>query len=136
VSLFTLAADAPPVRSRTHRAVRRRWINVFEFPVLIRQLPRADIPVDGLKAHLLQGDERQVLFMVFLEDARVPAHSHGSQWGTVLDGRIDLTIDGVEHTYVKGDSYCIPAGVEHSAVIHAGYADVTVFEDKDRYSAL
>ena len=109
---------------------------MFEFPDLIRRLPRADIPVEGLKTHLLQGEDSQVLFMVFLEDAQVPPHSHGSQWGTVLDGRVDLTIGGVLKTYGKGDSYFIPAGVEHSAVIHAGYADVTVFEDRDRYKEL
>lgn len=109
---------------------------MFEFPDLIRRLPRADIPVEGLKAHLLQCEDRQVLFMVFLQDVQVPSHSHGSQWGTVLDGRIDLTVDGVESTYVRGDSYFIPAGAEHSAVIRAGYADVTVFEDRDRYKAL
>ena len=109
---------------------------MFEFPDLIRSLPRADIPIEGLKAHLLQGDDQQVLFMVFLQDAKASAHSHGSQWGTVLDGRMDLTVGGVERTCVKGDSYFIPCGVEHSAVIHAGYADVTVFEDVDRYKAL
>ena len=109
---------------------------MFEFPDLIRRLPRADIPVEGLKAHLLQGEDRQVLFMVFHADAQVPPHAHASQWGTVLDGRIDLTIGAVRKTYGKGDSYFIPAGVEHSAVIYAGYADVTVFEDRDRYKKL
>ena len=109
---------------------------MFEFPDMIKRLPRANIPIEGLKAHLLQGVDCQVLFMVFLQDAQVPAHSHGGQWGTVLDGRIDLIIGSVQKTYGKGDSYFIPAGVEHSAVIHAGYADVTVFEDPDRYEAL
>lgn len=109
---------------------------MYEFPDLIRQLPRADIPVDGLKAHLLQGEDRQVLFMVFALDARVPAHSHGPQWGTVLDGSIELTVGGVERTYAKGDSYFIPSGVEHSAVIHAGYADITVFGERDRYGTV
>jgi quercetin dioxygenase-like cupin family protein len=109
---------------------------MYEFPDLIRRLPRADIPIKGLKAHLLQGEDRQVLFMVFQLDAQVPPHSHGGQWGTVLDGRIDLTVSGVRHTYTKGDSYYIPEGIEHSAVVHAGYADVTVFEDRDRYAVL
>jgi quercetin dioxygenase-like cupin family protein len=109
---------------------------VYEFPALIRKLPRADIPIDGLKAHLLQGEDLQVLFMVFTREARVPPHSHGAQWGTVLDGTIELTVAGVKCTYSKGDTYLIQAGIEHSAVIHAGYADATVFEDKDRYRPL
>jgi quercetin dioxygenase-like cupin family protein len=105
------------------------------FPDLVSRLPRADIPIGGVTAHLLQGEDNQVLFMEFSKDVTVPPHAHGAQWGTVLDGRIDLTIDGVERSYVKGDSYFIPAGVEHSATVHAGYADVTLFEDRDRYKA-
>jgi quercetin dioxygenase-like cupin family protein len=103
------------------------------FPDLVSQLPRADIPMDGVTAYLLQGGDNQVLFMEFAEDVVVPPHAHGAQWGTVLDGRIDLTIDGVQRSYIRGDIYFVPAGVEHSAMVHAGYADVTLFEDRDRY---
>jgi quercetin dioxygenase-like cupin family protein len=46
---------------------------------------------------------------------------------------IDLTIDGVERTYTKGDSVFIPKGAKHSAKIHAGYADVSFFNQKERY---
>jgi len=106
------------------------------FPDLIIGLPRADVPVQGVTAYLLQGENRQVVFMAFEEDVRVPAHSHGAQWGVVLQGTIDLTVGGVERTYGRGDSYFIPAGMEHSAMIHAGYADVTVFADRDRYHPL
>jgi quercetin dioxygenase-like cupin family protein len=103
------------------------------FPDLVRALPLADISIEGVTAHLLQGEDGQVLFMEFTRDATVPLHSHGAQWGTVLDGRIELTIDGVQRSYGRGDSYFIPAGVEHFATVHAGYADVTLFEDRDRY---
>lgn len=106
------------------------------FPDLITGLPGADVAIPGVTAHLLQGEGRQVLFMSFDRDARVPPHSHGAQWGMVLEGTIDLTVGGVERTYGKGDSYFIPAGIEHSAVVHAGYADVTVFADRDRYRPL
>lgn len=106
------------------------------FPDLITRLPRADVPIKGVTAYLLQGKDRQVLFMAFKRDARVPPHAHGAQWGVVLEGRIDLTVGGAERTYGKGDSYFIPAGTEHSSVIHAGYADVTVFADRDRYRPL
>jgi len=53
----------------------------------------------------------------------------------VLAGKIDLTIDGVERTYSKGDSVFIPQGVKHSAKVYAGYADVSFFNQKDRYKA-
>ncbi|MGD1047447.1 MAG: cupin domain-containing protein [Candidatus Krumholzibacteriaceae bacterium] len=71
--------------------------------------------------------------MEFSEDVTVPEHSHESQWAVVLEGRIDLVIDGRERTLVKGDQYFVPRGVKHSARIHAGYADVTFFNQKDRY---
>ncbi len=103
------------------------------FPDLVSRLPRADIPIDGVTGYLLQAEANQVLFMEFAKDVSVPPHAHGGQWATVLDGRIDLTIGSVQRTYRRGDSYFIPAGVEHSATVHAGYADVTLFEDRDRY---
>ncbi len=75
------------------------------FPETIRDLPEADIPLDGLKAYLSQADSHQILFMQFDEDVEIPEHSHESQWGVVLEGRIDLTIDGVERTYTSTQSH-------------------------------
>ena len=71
--------------------------------------------------------------MEFSEDVEVPEHSHESQWGIVLEGRIDLVIDGVKKTYARGDRYFIPKGIKHSAKIYAGYADITFFDQKERY---
>jgi len=103
------------------------------FPEPIRNLPRADIPLSGLKAYLSRAENHQILFMEFTEDAEVQEHSHEAQWGVVLAGKIDLTIDGVERTYTKGDSVFIPQGAKHSAKVYAGYADVSFFNQKDRY---
>ncbi|MBW2333751.1 MAG: cupin domain-containing protein [Deltaproteobacteria bacterium] len=103
------------------------------FPDPIKNLPKADIPLKGLTAYLSQSKTHQILFMQFKEDIELPEHSHESQWGIVLDGRIDLTVDGVVKTYLKGDRYFIPSGVKHSAKIYIGYADITFFNEKDRY---
>ncbi|HUW18355.1 MAG TPA: cupin domain-containing protein [Sedimentisphaerales bacterium] len=103
------------------------------FPGPITDLPEADIPLDGLKAYLSQAENHQILFMEFSEDIEVPEHSHESQWGIVLEGKVDLTIDGVERTYSKGDRVFIPKGAKHSAKIYAGYADISFFNQKDRY---
>jgi len=105
------------------------------FPEPIRNLPQADIPLNGLKAYLSQGEEHQILFMQFSEDAEVPEHSHDSQWGVVLEGKIDLTIDGVERTYSKGNRVFVPKDAKHSAKIYAGYADISFFNQKNRYKA-
>ena len=103
------------------------------FPDPIVSLPEADVPLEGVRAYLSQSEGHQIVFMEFSKDVTVPEHSHESQWAVVLEGRIDLTIDGRERTLVKGDHYFIPRGVKHSARIHAGYADVTFFNQKDRY---
>jgi hypothetical protein len=47
---------------------------------------------------------------------------------------IDLTIDGLKRAYSKGDSVFIPKGVKHFKKIYAGYADVSFFDQKNRYS--
>ena len=103
------------------------------FPEPIRSLPEADIPLSGLKAYLSQSDDHQILFMEFEEDVEIPEHSHESQWGVVLEGRVDLTIEGVERIYKKGDRIFIPKGAVHSGKIYAGYADISFFNERDRY---
>ena len=103
------------------------------FPEPIRNLPKADIAISGLKAYLSQSDGHQILFMEFDQDVEIPKHSHESQWGVVLEGRAVLTIEGVERTYTKGDRIFIPKGAVHSGKIHAGYADISFFNEQDRY---
>jgi len=105
------------------------------FPEPITNLPEADIPISGLKAYISQSDNHQILFMECEEDAEVPEHSHESHWSVVLEGKIDLTIDGAKQTYTKGDCFFIPKGAKHSAKIYAGYADITFFNQKDRYKS-
>ena len=106
--------------------------SVFPEPVL--SLPEADIPLRGCKAYLSQADTHQIIFMAFSEDVDLPEHAHESQWGIVLEGKIELTICGEKRLYQKGDRYFIPKGVKHAGKIFAGYADITFFAQKDRYA--
>jgi len=103
------------------------------FPEMIKNLPEADIPLEGCKAYLFQGEKQQFIFMSFEKDVEVPEHSHEAQWGVVLEGRIDMTIEGSKLTFVKGDTYFIPKGSKHSAKIYEGYRDLTLFDQVDRY---
>ena len=104
------------------------------FPEPITNLPQADIPINGVAAYLSQSDNHQIIFMSFDKDVNLPEHSHESQWGIVLEGEIELIIDGIKNIYVKGDRYFIEKGVVHSGRIYAGYADVTFFNERNRYS--
>ena len=105
------------------------------FPDPIKNLPEADIPLDGVTAYLSQADSHQILFMQFDEDVDLPEHTHEAQMGIVLEGRIELTIDGETQLFSKGDRYYIPAGIRHSGQIYKGYADITFFDEPSRYVA-
>ncbi len=104
------------------------------FPEPILTLPEADIPLPGIKAYLSQGSDHQIIFMNFSEEVELPEHAHEAQWGIVLEGKIEMTIDGKTEVYQKGDRYFIPRGVKHSGRIFAGYADMTFFQQKNRYA--
>jgi quercetin dioxygenase-like cupin family protein len=103
------------------------------FPPLITDLPEADVPINGVKAYLSQGSKHQIVFMEFSRDVIVPEHTHESQWGIMLEGKIELTIDGVSKEFVKGDRFFIATNSKHSAKIYAGYASMEFFNQVDRY---
>ena len=105
--------------------------DIFSGPIL--ELKEADLPFEGGKAYLSQSYDHQILFMQFEKDIPLNEHFHEAQWAVVLEGRIDLVIDGEARTYTKGDRYYIPAGAKHSGHIYAGYADITFFNQSDRY---
>jgi len=105
------------------------------FPEIITNLPEADIPIEGVHSYLFQGENQQFIFMSFENYVEVPEHSHEEQWGVILDGEIELTIDGKKCAFAKGDTYFIPKDVKHSARIKKGYEDLTFFNQKDRYKA-
>ncbi len=104
-----------------------------EFPDIIKELPNADIPIDGLYSYLFQGENKQIVFMKFEKDAFVPEHKHEAQWGIVLEGETILEFEDKKLLLKKSDEYYIPKGKLHSARIKAGYKDITLFNQNDRY---
>ncbi len=108
----------------------------MSYPDFINEFPGIDAPFseDVVKIAAVRSDAGLVLFFTFLQEMVLPPHSHGAQWGTVIEGEIEFTIGDVTKTYKAGDSYSIAAGVEHSAVIKAGSRVIDVFEEADRYA--
>lgn len=102
------------------------------FPAFIRACPRPASPID-MKAHIAPSEHLLPMFYEIDQEVCIPEHAHGAQWGVVLQGSMELTIDGESHTYVRGDSYYVPDGAPHIAVIHAGYKGIDVFADPERY---
>jgi quercetin dioxygenase-like cupin family protein len=104
------------------------------YPEVIARLPEADMPFEGVKAWILQADTRQLVFFEFEADANVPEHSHGyPQWGMVIDGKMELTIDGKPRICEKGDEYVIPAGAKHFARFPCRTRVMDLFSEKNRY---
>ena len=80
------------------------------FPEPILDLPEADLPFEGAKSYLSQGENHQIIFMEFEKDAEVPEHSHESQWEIVLEGKVDYWEDGVKYTFAE----CfLPLGIKN-----------------------
>jgi len=103
------------------------------FPKIILDLPEADVSLEGAKAYLSQSDKHQIIFLEFKEDVELPEHEHEAQWEYILNGKVDLWVDGIKRTYKKGDNFFIPTGAKHSGKIYAGYTSIAFFNQKDRY---
>jgi quercetin dioxygenase-like cupin family protein len=108
----------------------------MELPDFIRSFSSLVLPVpeDAVTTHAVRSDEGLVVFFSAHKDVEIPPHAHKGQWGTVLEGSLELTIEGETRTYQPGESYNIPAGVEHSAKLPAGAKVLDVFEEPDRYA--
>jgi len=107
----------------------------MNFPELITKLPEAALPFPSsvVKTSVVQSEDGQLIFFDVLQDVELPPHSHKAQWGTVLEGQVELTIDGKMYIYRPGNAYFIPPGVVHSVKIPAGTKIIDFFEEKDRY---
>lgn len=103
------------------------------FPEWMRGLPEVDTPFEGLEGRMISGPHGQAVFFRAERELEVPPHSHGAQWGIVVEGRLELTIGDETGVYVAGDSYEIPAGERHGARLEAGTCVADVFQEADRY---
>jgi quercetin dioxygenase-like cupin family protein len=84
------------------------------YPEVIKQLPEADISVKGIEAHVLQGEKHQLVFFETEPSALVSERSHEyDQWGMMIEGKMELIIDGKTRICENGDEYVIPAHANH-----------------------
>lgn len=106
------------------------------FPDFFEAFPAIAIPFpeDVVRTRVIRSEAGLVVFFTFLKDVTLPVHSHGAQWGTVVEGEITFTIGGQTKVYRPGDSYTIAPGVPHGAEIRAGTQVIDVFAEPDRYA--
>lgn len=105
------------------------------FPDFLSAFPALDVPFpdDVVSSQAIRSEAGLVVFFTFHRDMALPLHSHGAQWGTVVEGEITLTIGDETRVYRPGDHYGIPAGIQHGAQIKAGTRAIDVFQEADRY---
>jgi quercetin dioxygenase-like cupin family protein len=107
--------------------------NTSPFSQVVAKLPQADIAFKGVKGWLSQAKDHQLVFMDISPIGEVAPHSHGAQWGIIVDGEMELTIGGKKHVFRKGDSYFIPKGTVHSARFTTRTFVIDFFADRNRY---
>lgn len=103
------------------------------FPDVITSLPEADISFPGVRGWISQARDHQIVFIDIEPIGEVLPHSHGEQWGVVVQGRMELTIGDDTRVYEPGDHYHIPAGVVHKAKFLSHVQVIDFFADADRY---
>jgi quercetin dioxygenase-like cupin family protein len=104
------------------------------FPSMIEKLPEIAIPLPGVCGRLFQGAEMQAVFFSVEAGGEISPHAHQAQWGVVLEGEMELTVDGQTRRYGRGDSYFIAAGAVHSIRMLTPLKVLDVFDEPDRYT--
>jgi quercetin dioxygenase-like cupin family protein len=104
------------------------------FPEVITCLPEADIQIKGVRARILQGEKQQLVFFEMESSAKVPEHTHDySQWGIMIEGKMELIIEGTPRICEKGDEYVIPARAKHYARFLTKSRVIDFFSERNRY---
>ncbi len=80
-------------------------------------VPTIDL-VSGIKAHIVSHDKITLSFASCEPDAQLPSHRHpNEQMLIVLDGAMDLAIEGKKYHLESGDVAVLPSNTEHGAYV-------------------
>jgi quercetin dioxygenase-like cupin family protein len=72
--------------------------------------------VPGFHGRFIHGDGMTFAWWQIDVGAAIPEHAHPhEQVVNVLEGALELTVDGVVQTFGPGDVVAIPGGVRHAA---------------------
>jgi len=105
------------------------------FPELFERMPEVDAAFHGIRMRLLRGPTASAIFVEARTAAIVPDHSHGAQWGIVVDGEMELTIGGTTRTYRKGDEYTTYRVRPGGTVLMPFIPNREMYEDPADYDA-
>jgi quercetin dioxygenase-like cupin family protein len=76
-------------------------------------------PLPGItRRTLAQGQSMMTCEFTFDAQVSIPVHTHPhEQVGYVVDGLVEMEIDGQKFVLTKGDSYYAPSNVPHGAYL-------------------
>lgn len=132
---FELKREGARVAVIPEREGRRRTREVPVFPEFLDKLARFDFPEEDGWARSLS-DGGQMLLFTEPNGGSSDDLSEGAEWGLILEGRCDITVDGATTSYGPGESYLIPGGVPNHKANHPGLIAIDVFEKPDQFTDL
>ena len=101
---------------------------------VITDLPEADIQSEGMRGWILQGENHQLVFLQMESNVRIPEHDHEYvEWAIVVEGEMELTVEGKISKHKRGDEVLIPAHAKHKARSLTGTRMVSLFSESARY---
>lgn len=110
--------------------------NKSRYPEVITSLPEAEVTLEGAKAWIMQGKLSQIVLCEFEAEIDLPEHSHSyPQWGIVIEGKMELKIDGKPRICQKGCEYLIPAQAKHCVKFLSHTRVIDLFLEKARYKS-
>ena len=83
--------------------------------------------VDGVTLHAIGGEQVLLCRVTYEPGKKVPlhAHEHTEQLMAIIEGELEMTIEGETRTLRPGDVVCVNRGLEHELYSEGG---VTFFE--------
>jgi quercetin dioxygenase-like cupin family protein len=82
-------------------------------------------PAPGVEMRAIHGERMTVAFFTIAQSSGIPEHAHPhEQIGTVLKGKLELTIAGEKRIVAPGGAYQIPSNATHSGLCIEGPAEV------------
>lgn len=97
----------------------------------VTSLPRSHLGAAAVYVH--DNGTGQILFIEAPKsgpDVVVPTHTHGDEWGVVVEGEIEMTIAGKVEVHAAGSTHQIPAGVPHSFRFRPGTCSIHCFPER------
>jgi quercetin dioxygenase-like cupin family protein len=101
------------------------------FPESVRRLPKTSLA--GVDVYVHDGGTSQVLFLelpVGRPAVEVPTHAHDVEYGIVVEGEIEMNLDGRRERHVAGSTHWIPKDLPHSFRFLPGTTSIHYFVER------